>query len=417
MLPKKTNPKVISRTALCLMAGLLTASEIANSAASSTRKDAQVSIWTAQEKQQLLSLSAHHLPAVGEDLSNQYQNNKQAIALGAKLFFDARLSESGTISCSVCHQPNREFSDGLRVASGLEQGKRNTPSLLGVSHQKWFFWDGRKDSLWSQALEPFEDATEHNLSRTKLLKIVLEDPDYKKLYSAVFKEVPSDSELASWPENASPKRDLQGLKVWKSLNKESRNKINRAFSNLGKAIAAYEATLRFKKSRFDQYLDDLKNDKPSSSLSNSEVAGLKVFIGKGKCATCHSSPLLSNQHFQNIGTGTRGKDMGRSAVAETQAWDIFNCLGEFSDAPKSYCSDLKYMSKDRHALSGSFKVPSLRNVSNTAPYLHDGRFKSLKQVVDFYLDPPSKRRSGNHLPTIVLTEEEQSQLIEFLKTL
>ena len=109
--------------------------------------------------------------------------------------------------------------------------------------------------------------------------------------------------------------------------------------------------------------------------------------------------------------------MGRSAVAENQSWDVFNCLGEFSDAPKSFCSDLKYMKKDRHALSGSFKVPSLRNVSKTSPYLHDGRFKSIEQVIDFYLDPPSKRRSGNHLPTIVLTDTEKSQLIDFLQTL
>ena len=414
---QKRQSKVFNRAALGLLACVIIPSEMAISAANLASKDASVSIWNAQEKQQLLSLSAHHLPKTGEDLSNQYQSNKQAIALGAKLFFDARLSESGTISCSVCHQPNREFSDGLRVASGLDQGKRNTPSLLGASHQKWFFWDGRKDSLWAQALEPFEDAAEHNLSRTKLLKIVLEDPDYKGLYSSVFTEAPSNAELASWPENASPKRDLAGLKVWKSLDKDTRNKINRAFTNLGKAIAAYETTLLFKTSRFDQYLDDLRKDKPSTHLNESEVAGLKVFIGKGKCTTCHSSPLLSNQHFQNIGTGIRGKDMGRSGVADTQAWDIFNCLGEFSDAPKSYCNDLKYMSKDRHALSGSFKVPSLRNVSKTAPYLHDGRFKTLEKVVDFYLDPPSKQRSGNHLPTIVLTEKEKSQLIEFLKTL
>jgi cytochrome c peroxidase len=411
---KKRHPRGVNRVALGLLACKIIPSELAFS---EVNKDAQVSIWTVQEKQQLLSMSAHHLPKVGEDLSNQYQNNQRAVALGAKLFFDTRLSESGTIACSVCHQPNREFSDGLRVASGLEQGKRNTPSLIGVSHQKWFFWDGRKDSLWAQALEPFEDATEHNLSRTKLLKIIFEDPDYRDLYTSVFKETPSKTELSIWPENASPKRDLEGLKVWKSLEKNTRKKINRAFSNIGKAIAAYEATLLFKKSRFDQYLDDLRNDKSSSHLNESEVAGLKVFIGSGKCMTCHSSALLSNQHFQNIGTGIRGKDMGRSAVAENQSWDVFNCLGEFSDAPKSFCSDLKYMKKDRHALSGSFKVPSLRNVSKTAPYLHDGRFKSIEQVIDFYLDPPSKRRSGNHLPTIVLTDTEKSHLIDFLQTL
>lgn len=373
--------------------------------------------WTAEEKQLLLSLSAHHLPEVAEDLSNQYQNNPQAVALGAKLFFDARLSDSGTISCSVCHQPNREFSDGLRVASGLEQGKRNTPSLLGVAHQKWFFWDGRKDSLWAQALEPFEDKTEHNLSRTKLIKIVLKDPDYRSLYKALFDSVPSQQTIMSWPENASPERDLAELKVWKQLPKDTRYTINRVYSNLGKSIAAYETTLKYKPSKFDRYLLDLKSEKPSTQFSDAESAGLKVFIGKGRCVSCHSSPLLSNQHFQNIGSGARGQDKGRSSVAETQAWDIFNCLGEFSDAPKASCKDLKYMSKDRHALSGSFKVPSLRNVSKTAPYLHDGRFKTLEEVVDFYRDPPSKQRSGNHLPIIGLNEQEKAQLIEFLKTL
>ena len=413
----KQDKKIINKSVLVLLAALLGTGALVYAAGNAAKEEVKVSIWSAQEKQLLLSLSSHHLPAVAKDLSNRYQNNQQAVALGAKLFFDSRLSDSGTISCSVCHQPNREFSDGLRVASGLEKGKRNTPSILGVSHQKWFFWDGRKDSLWAQALEPFEDKTEHNLSRTRLLKIVLEDPDYLALYTSIFDETPSKKTLSSWPDNASPERDLAGLKVWKGLSVETRQNINRAFSNLGKSIAAYEATLAYKESRFDKYLLDLKNNKPSSHLNASEVSGLKLFIGKGQCVNCHSSPLLSNQHFQNIGTATRGKDKGRSAVAETQAWDIFNCLGEFSDAPKSYCLDLKYMSKDRHALSGSFKVPSLRNVSKTAPYLHDGRFKTLQEVVEIYLEPPSKQRSGNHLPTIVLNENEKIQLIEFLKTL
>jgi len=409
--------KIVSQSAIVLSIALLSTCALVYAAGSSSQDGADVSIWTSQEKKLLLSLSAHHLPVIAEDLSNQYQNNPQAVALGAKLFFDSRLSESGTIACSVCHQPNREFSDGLSVASGLEKGQRNTPSLLGVSHQKWFFWDGRKDSLWAQALEPFEDKAEHNLSRTKLLKIVLADPDYLKLYQAIFTEFPSTKDVLSWPDHASPVRDLDALKVWKGLPKKTRQSVNRAFSNLGKSIAAYEATLAYKVSKFDQYLLDLKNDTTSTRFNASEVAGLKLFIGKGQCVNCHSSPLLSNQHFQNIGSATRGNDKGRSSVAESQAWDSFNCLGEFSDAPKSYCSDLKYMSKDRHALSGSFKVPSLRNVSKTAPYLHDGRFKTLEQVVDFYLDPPSKQRSRNHLPTIVLNKDEKSQLIEFLKTL
>lgn len=386
-------------------------------AASNENKLAQDSIWSSQERQLLLSLSIRLLPDTAEDLSNRYHNNYQAVALGSKLFFDARLSDSGTISCSVCHQPNREFSDGLRIASGLEMGKRNTPSLLGVSYQKWFFWDGRKDSLWAQALEPFEDETEHNLSRTKLLKIIFEDPQYQLLYRDVFEELPDSKEISEWPDSASPNRSLAELKAWKALPIESRKRINLIFSNLGKAIAAYEATLKHKVSRFDQYLDDLKANLSSQHLTESEVSGLKLFIGKASCINCHSSPLLSNQHFQNIGTGVRGKDMGRSRIAETQIWDIFNCLGDFSDATKADCKDLQYMNKDRHGLSGSFKVPSLRNVSKTAPYMHDGRFKQLGQVVDFYVSPPSKRRSGNHLPPINLYPIEKNQLVEFLKTL
>ena len=409
--------KLVLGIAVGVFASTLTACDSSVSGTEATSEPTETPTWNVQEKQLLLSLSISQLPSIAEDLSNRYQNNPDAVILGTKLFFDARLSESGTISCSVCHQPNRDFSDGLRVASGLQKGKRNTPSLLGVSHQKWFFWDGRKDSVWAQALEPFEDKSEHNLSRTKLIKIVLGDPHYRNLYENIFGKVPEAIDLSSLPDNASPKRDLASLKAWKHLPAGTRTEINLLFSNLGKALAAYQATLPYKLSRFDRYLTDLKENKRSESLTKSEVSGLKLFIGKGNCITCHFSPLLSNQHFQNIGTGIRGVDMGRSRVAETQAWDEFNCLGKYSDAPQSYCKDLQFMSKDRHALSGSFKVPSLRNVSKTAPYLHDGRFKKLEQVVDFYVNPPSKNRSGNHLPEITLNDEEKQQLVELLKSL
>jgi len=386
-------------------------------AADADKENSELVVWSSQQKQLLLSMSSSLLPKSGKDLSNRYQQNKQAISLGAKLFFDTRLSKSGTIACSVCHQPNKDFNDGLKLASGLAKGKRNTPSLLGASHQTWFFWDGRKDSLWAQALDPIEDPTEHNLNRTQALKIVLNDSDYRQQYQSVFKTIPTKSEVNTWPDDASPKRDLESLKTWKSLPSATKHSINVAFSNLGKAIAAYEATLGFKRTRFDQYLDDLADNKSSAALSETEVAGLGLFIGKAQCSLCHSSPLLSNQHFHNIGTGIRNKDMGRSQVAEAQAWDTFNCLGKYSDAPADYCQDLKYMNKNRHSLSGSFKVPSLRNVVNTSPYFHDGRFKNLSEAIEFYTMPISKRRIGNQLPPITLDDAEKSQLLAFLKTL
>ncbi|PID46491.1 MAG: cytochrome-c peroxidase [Proteobacteria bacterium] len=385
--------------------------------------------WSDAERALLKTLSLSNLPKVPLDPSNQYIGNPDAIAFGQQLFFDPGLSQTGTVSCSSCHQPQRHFSDGMQVASGIKPGTRNTPSLLGSAYQQWFFWDGRKDSAWSQALEPFENPNEHNLTRIEVIQKVLGDKHYYPRYQAIFADAPTAEVFATWPSDATPKGDINSLKKWKSLSLESRQQINRIYANIGKSIAAFEATLKFPESRFDQFVQQLSlmdqqandnaaagsNEKPA--LSMTEQQGLKLFLGKASCVSCHHSALLSSQHFQNIGTGVRGKDMGRSQVAEAQAWDEFNCLGAYSDAPKEACKNLKFMSKNRHELAGNFKVPTLRNIAKTAPYMHDGRFKTLQEVVGFYVNPPSQRLTGHHLPKIDLNDKEVSQLIAFLKAL
>ncbi|WP_158278848.1 cytochrome-c peroxidase [Leucothrix arctica] len=390
-------------------------------------------VWSDAEKVLLQSLSIRNLPGVGLDSSNRYQLNPDAIKLGKQLFFDTKLSSTGTISCASCHQPDNQFIDGKRVALAVGEGTRNTPSLLGASHQQWFFWDGRKDSAWSQALEPLENPVEHNLTRIEVIKKVLVNPEYKNSYRQIFTELPSQQALDSWPSAAKPNGDLASLKLWKSLPIESRKEINRVFSNIGKSLAAYETTLKFPVSRFDGYLDSLKttelgsasvdtpNNEPSkhavSGFTDNEKAGLQLFIGKAACVSCHHSPLLSSQHFQNVATGIPGKDTGRAMVAEAQRWDVFNCLGEYSDAPKDDCKDLTFMKNNRHELSGSFKVPSLRNVINTAPYMHDGRYQSLAEAVKHYANPPDTKLIEHHMPMITLDEREQKRLVDFLKTL
>lgn len=390
-----------------------------NTLSSSTNKKAASTkvFWTETEVALLKTLSIRNLPDKPQDPSNQFLHNPAAIEFGQQLFFDPGLSQTGTVSCSTCHQPQRHFSDGMRVASGIRPGTRNTPSLLGVAYQQWFFWDGRKDSVWAQALEPFENPNEHNLSRVSVIKKVLADPSYHAQYLEIFGTPPSAEALEAWPDAASPNGDLGNLKRWKSLPIESRKQINRIYSNIGKAIAAFEATLTFPASKFDDFLDQLSKNEALTALSEKEQLGLKVFAGKASCISCHHSALLSNQHFQNIGTGVKGKDLGRAQVAEAQAWDEFNCLGEFSDAPEEACKNLKFMSKNRHELAGSFKVPSLRNISKTAPFMHDGRFKTLGEVVNFYLNPPSRKRTDHHLPDIDLDEQEIAQLIAFLNAL
>ncbi|RVU86068.1 c-type cytochrome [Leucothrix sargassi] len=373
--------------------------------------------WSEGEKSLLQGLSIRHLPDVPLDPSNQYQQNPQAIALGKQLFFDASLSANGEVSCAFCHQPENHFSDGKTLASAIAEGVRNTPSLLGVSHQQWFFWDGRKDSAWSQALEPFENPAEHNLTRIQVIKKVLANPEYRAAYQAVFNDAPDEEELDSWPSDAKPNGDLASLKQWKALPNETRKRINRLFANIGKALAAFETTLRFPESRFDRYLDQLQKVEAPTELSVNEEQGLKLFIGKAACVSCHHSPILSNQHFQNVATGTQGKDTGRSMVAEAQRWDVFNCLGEFSDASKEQCKDLAFMNSSRNQLTGSFKVPSLRNVGKTAPYMHDGRYSTLAEAVAHYSNPPDTSVVDHHMPMIELDTEERQRLVDFLKTL
>ena len=381
------------------------------------KSDSNKVVWSDAEKSFLQTLSIRNLPEVRIDSSNRYQLDKSAIKLGEKLFFDTTLSSNGKVSCATCHQPNNQFLDGKKVASAIGEGIRNTPSLLGVSHQQWFFWDGRKDSAWAQALEPLENPVEHNLTRVEVIKKILANPDYKKAYTQLFTELPTQAELDSWPSAAKPNGDLASLKLWKALPIASRKQINRVFSNIGKSLAAFETTLKFPVSRFDRYLDQLKNNETITELTTNEEAGLKLFTGKAACISCHHSPLLTSQHFQNVATGIPGKDTGRSMVAEAQRWDVFNCLGEYSDAPKDQCKDLTFMNNNRHTLSGSFKVPSLRNVVNTAPYMHDGRYKTLAEAVEHYSNPPDPKLVEHHMPMVTLDEAEQQQLLQFLKTL
>ena len=375
------------------------------------------SLWSESELALITSLSIDQLADKPQSLGNRYLHNVAAGKLGKKLFFDTSLSRNGTVSCALCHQPARAFTDGMKVASGADRGKRNTPSLMGVSYQQWLLWDGGKDSVWSQALLPFEQPHEYNMSRVEVVRALLSRPEYLSDYQTIFGDPPAAKAINNWPEEASPLGDLNSLRAWKSMDRQDREQVNRVFANIGKAIAAYEATLAFTRSRFDDYATEITTNGRSAVFSAQEEEGLKLFIGRGQCISCHHSPLFSNQHFHNIGTRLDKNDAGRSLVAEKQSWEIFNCRGRFSDAPPDSCRDLDFMNRDRFEMSGAFKVPTLRGVVNTAPYMHAGHFADLSAVVNHYVNPPGKRRSGHVLPEIALDTAQQAALISFLKTL
>jgi cytochrome c peroxidase len=149
----------------------------------------------------------------------------------------------------------------------------------------------------------------------------------------------------------------------------------------------------FDESRFDRYVRAVINGDPAArqALTRQEVNGLRLFIGKAQCATCHNGPLFTDQHFHNTGVPPRDAaqpDRGRGAATAKVQRDQFNCLSAFSDAPPGACQELRFMVSDDPALHGAFKTPGLRNSALRAPYMHAGQFASLDEVIAHYNEAP-----------------------------
>ena len=387
--------------------------------------------WSDADLAILRSLSLLNLSPPPPSPSNRYADNKQAQHFGKKLFFDLRLSGNGQLSCASCHIPEKYFTDGLARAVGVSATGRNTPTIVGSAWQHWFYWDGRRDSLWSQALIPFEAANEMGSNRLAIVHLIARDTDYLAEYEAIFGDFPQQflqkKLRENLPLNASPLGDNALQTNWHRLSKDTQNTINHVYVKLGKALAAYERTLSPKETKFDRYVKqvlkpDTDNAERASVLegvSALEIAGIKLFINteKTQCMQCHNGPLLSNGGFHNIGSGNfSGKqlDFGRMLGLPAVLLDEFNCVGQYSDAQPTDCKQLRFLNKDHHtSLKGAFKVPSLRNIGMTAPYFHDGRFNSLQEVMDFYSRPPTK--NGPHeLKPLGLNHKEKQQMIAFL---
>ena len=244
------------------------------------------------------------LPELQDDPTNKYADNPAAAKFGQKLFFDTRFSANGKVACASCHVPEKYFTDGLAKSKGVGEASRSAPSILGIAYSPWFFWDGRSDSLWSQALAPLESAVEHGGDRSQYVRIIYNDDSYKKAYESLFGELPDISDSRSFPLTAGPVADQASNERWQGMSEKDRRAITRVFVNIGKAIAAYERLLMPTASRFDQYVEALLNSESAGGniLTNDEVAGLKLFIGKAMCITCHQGPLFTNNSFHNVGT-------------------------------------------------------------------------------------------------------------------
>lgn len=378
-------------------------------------------LWSEAEIETLKSLWIENLPAPPADPSNAVADDARAAEMGLKIFFDTRFSANGAVSCATCHQPDLAFTDGRATSQGIGATQRNAPTVVGTAHSPWMFWDGRKDSQWAQALGPLEDQNEHGGSRTFYAHLI--DAHYRDAYEALFGPLPDLSDMERFPRQAGPVADPEARAAWEAMAPADREEIDRVFANLGKAIAAYERTLRYGPSRFDAYVEALVDGDRAgmeAALSEVEVAGLKLFIGEGNCLQCHSGPLLSNHDFHSTGTPPADParlDPGRAQGVRQVLDDPFNCLGPYSDAEPQQCAELRFAKAEGSELVGAFKTPTLRNVERTAPYMHAGQLETLAQVMAHYNEAPEGPYRHTDLVPLNLTQEELDQLVAYLKTL
>lgn len=298
------------------------------------------------------------LPAVNFPAGNP--PTAEAIALGRRLFYDPQLSSDNTISCATCHNPAVYFSDGLPVAKGIngQTGTRNSPSLLNAAYNSLQFLDGRSASLEAQAGEPIANPKEMNLPHEACVTKLQTNQSYQQEFNQVFGSG--------------------------SITMEK----------IEKAIASFERTFLSGNSPFDKY--QFGGDK--QALSEPAIRGLEIFSNKnkGNCATCHTigekSALFTDGQFHNLGAGMDSsgelKDLGRFNQTKIET--------------------------DR----GAFRTPSLRNVAKTAPYLHDGSLKTLKEVIDFYLGGGSSNpQLDKEIKPLILSAQERQDLVAFLESL
>lgn len=281
---------------------------------------------------------------------------RSKIELGRMLFFEKRISADGKVACSSCHIPQRGFSNGRQYGIGIggRIGLRNTPTIINAAFNERQFWDGRANSLEEQAKGPIQHPAEMGSSEEHIIRVLGASQDYRTAFLKAFGSEKITLDLVA------------------------------------KAIATFERTILSGGSPFDRW----KYNGEKNAISASAKRGFKIFQTKGKCQKCHlldefSAPFTDNK-FHNIGIGmqTKPPHIGREKVTKSI--------------------------RDR----GKFKTPTLREISRTAPYMHDGSMNTLEEVIDYY----DKGAVGNlyldpDIKPLNLTRDEKRDLIAFLHTL
>jgi cytochrome c peroxidase len=344
------------------------------------------------------------------DPTNAHADDPAAAELGRALFSDTDLGGRHAIACVGCHAPSRGLSDGRPTARGVGASDVNTLGLGPAAYHRWWFWDGRADSLWAQATGPMENPREMDGTRLGVAHRIA--TRHRAGYERVFGALPALSDRARFPPAGKP-----GDAAWEAMAKSDRDATTRVFVNAAKALEAYERTLRPQASRLDAYLAG-----DTGALSERERDGMKVFVDAG-CAVCHHGPMLTDGAFHDIhmpssslaGPAFPGRIEGVRRLLASE----FRADGPYSDAPEGGARLASLAPND--GMLAQIRTPSLRDVSRTGPWGHGGTFKTLGDVVDHYdmeeLTDTGPTRIGTLDPAATAfapTAEQRDALVAFL---
>ena len=370
--------------------------------------------------------------------TNRFADDEMVAAFGKKLFFEKRYAgplttdselgqagETGKVGCITCHNPESYFSDSRadnRTSLGAARTGRNTPSLVNVSYYEWGNWAGAHDSFWKQGANTPE--TKDNAGGNRLGFAHMLWDHYRDEYNALFDPDldpaldPAHADAARFPPQGKPKSsDADPDGPWELMDPDDQIIINRIMSNVGKSFDAYERKLISKNSPFDRYVEG-----DFSALTASAKRGLKLFIGKAGCDSCHTGSTFSDQKFHNTGVmqSRDPLDQGRYSDIPKAVNNTFNGASMYSDDPVAGAAKLEGVVQSDE-VRGQFRTKSLRHLTATAPYMHDGSLDTLEDVVRFYNEGGASTgfpgtKSSLMVP-LNLTSGEIDDLVAFLSSL
>lgn len=380
-------------------------------------------IWTPEELLTLRDLWLGSLPPPPPDPSNAVAGDPRAAALGHRLFFDERLSANNQVACATCHRPDLNFTDGFPRSFGTRLTRRNALTIVGAAYSPWLLWDGHKDSLWAQAIEPLEHPDEQGYTRLHAIHLIDQEESYRAAYEAIFGPLPDLSDFGRFPDSGGPV-ELTGYRAnWERMTPADQATATHIYVNLGKALAAYERLIPPGPAPYDRYVQAiLESDLETmeQTLEPEAVAGLRLFIGPAGCIRCHHGPLFTDHQFHNTGlplVEDLPPDEGRAGGLARALADEFNCLGPYSDVDEAYCIITASKAANREALVYQFKTPTLRNVAQTGPYMHTGLLATLGEVLAHYNQAPAAPLGQTELKPLHLSGAELDQLESFLRSL